>query len=90
MISDNNLDAWGYVYDKYAPAMFDIISNLTEDKIIAEDIFKEAFLQLKEKQILSKITYSLYPYLQRYTHNFTKRQLELSSVSPAKTILNII
>ena len=76
MISENNLEAWGHVYDKYATEMFGVIHKLTEDKKIAEEIFKEAFLQLKEKQILSKLKYSLYAWLLMYTQIFAQRQLK--------------
>jgi RNA polymerase sigma-70 factor (ECF subfamily) len=75
MISENNLDAWVFLYDKYAAAMFGTICKITEDKKIAEEIFKEAFLQLKEKQILSKLKYSLYPWLLMYTLIFAQKHL---------------
>ncbi|MEO6166354.1 MAG: hypothetical protein ABIO98_02460 [Chitinophagales bacterium] len=72
MIAVNNLEAWGHIYDKYAPAMYGIICSLTGDRTIAEEIFKDAFLELKEKQILSKDTSSLCPCLLRHTHIFCK------------------
>lgn len=75
MIAENNMDAWGHLYDKYAAAMYGIICNLTDDRSLAELILKEAFIQLKEKQILSKATYSICPYLLRHTHTFARQQL---------------
>lgn len=75
MISENSLDAWIFLYDKYAAAMFGTICKITEDKKIAEEIFKEAFIQLKEKQILSKLKYSLYPWLLKYTLIFAQKHL---------------
>ena len=82
MISENNLEAWGHVYDKYATEMFGVINKLTEDKKIAEEIFKEAFLQLKEKQILSKLKYSLYAWLLMYTQIFAQRLLKERGIIP--------
>ncbi len=76
MIAENNLEAWGQLYDKYAPAMYGIICNLTDDRTLAEEIFKETFLQLKEKQILSKVTYALFPCLLRHTNIFARQQLK--------------
>ncbi len=76
MIIGNNLEAWALLYDKYAPAMFGIICNLTNNRTLAEEIFKEAFLQLKEKQIFSKNTYPLCPYLLKHTYTFTRQKLK--------------
>ncbi|MEO6190803.1 MAG: hypothetical protein ABIO44_11035 [Saprospiraceae bacterium] len=76
MIAENNLEAWGHLYDKYAPAMFVIICNLTDDRTLAEEIFKETFLQLKEKQILSNVNYSLCFCLLRHTHLSARQQLK--------------
>lgn len=81
MVAENNLEAWEHLYDKYAPAMFGIICNLVEDRKIAEEIFKETFLQLKEKQILSKVTYALCPYLLRHTNTFARAQLKERGIS---------
>ncbi|MEO5570655.1 MAG: hypothetical protein ABIT08_15570 [Bacteroidia bacterium] len=81
MIAENNLEAWGHLYDKYAPAMFGIICTLTDDRTLAEEIFKETFLQLKEKQILSKVTYALCPCLLRHTHIFARQQLKARGIA---------
>ena len=76
MIAENNLDAWELLYDKYAPAMYGIICNLTDDITLAKEIFKEAFVQLKEKRVFSKVTYSLCACLLRHTHTFARQQLK--------------
>ena len=41
--------AWEYVYDKYAPIMYGIALDMAGDTIIATEILKEAFLELKKK-----------------------------------------
>ena len=76
MIAENNLDAWELLYDKYAPAMYGIICNLTDDITLAKEIFKDAFIQLKEQRIFSKVTYSLCACLLRHTHTFARQQLK--------------
>ncbi len=76
LIAENNFEAWELLYDKYAFAMRVIIRNLTDNKTIAEEIFKEAFLQLKEKQILSHFSYSLYSCLLRHTQLVTMQLLK--------------
>ena len=76
LIAENNTEAWRQLYDKYAHAMFGIIYNLTKDRTLAEEIFEEAFLQLKESKIFSKNTYALCSCLLRHTHTFTQQQLK--------------
>lgn len=75
MIAENNLEAWEYLYDKYAAAMYGIICKLTDDRTLSEEIFIGAFLQLKEKQILSKTTHPICVCLLRHTHIFAKQEL---------------
>ena len=82
MIAENNLKGWENLYDKYAPSMYGIICNLTSDRVIAEIILKETFLQLKLEEIFSKVTYALCPCLLRHTHTFAKQQLKERGQSP--------
>ena len=76
MIAENNLEGWENLYDKYAPSMYGIICNLTSDRVLAEIVLKETFLQLKLEEIFSKATYSLCPFLLRHTHTFARQQLK--------------
>ncbi len=76
MLQDNNMEAWNLLYEKYAASMYGIICKLTDDEIIAGEIFKEAFLQLKDTHILSKTTHSLCPFILRHTYNYTIKQLK--------------
>ncbi len=82
LLEENNLLAWKKLYDKYATAMYGLICNLTDDKTLAEEIFVAVFLQLKEKQILSKVKYGLCPTLLRYTFSYTTKQLMECSINP--------
>ncbi|MEO7210571.1 MAG: hypothetical protein ABIY35_06485 [Chitinophagaceae bacterium] len=76
MLEENNPLAWENLYDKYASVMYGLICNLTEDKLLAEEILMNAFLELKQKQILSKIKYALLPIIMRYTHSYTIEYLK--------------
>ena len=87
MIEEKNLEAWELLYDKYAPAMYGIICGLVNDRAIADDIFKEAFIQLKEKNILNKVTYALCPCLLRYTQKFAKEQLTQRGITVTQDYL---
>ncbi|MDQ3052149.1 MAG: hypothetical protein M3Q95_14830 [Bacteroidota bacterium] len=76
LLQENNLEAWKLLYDKYAASMYGMICKLTDDESIAGEIFKEAFLQLKDNHILSKTNYSLCPFLLRHTYNYAIKQLK--------------
>ncbi|MEP6846169.1 MAG: hypothetical protein ABI861_09200 [Panacibacter sp.] len=54
MLAENNLKSWENLYDKYAPVMYAVICNLTDNKAVAAEILTEAFMQVKQKQILLK------------------------------------
>jgi len=58
--------------------------RLTVYKTLAEEIFKETFLQLKEKQILFKNTYPLCPYLLKYTYTFARQELKERGITVPK------
>ena len=75
MLAENDLKAWEYLYDKYAPAMYGIVCSLTDDLMVAQEIFKDAFIHLRERQIFANIRFALCPFLLRHTYGFTKQQL---------------
>ncbi|MCY7409667.1 MAG: hypothetical protein LH473_05295 [Chitinophagales bacterium] len=70
------------LYDKYAPSMYGIIQQLTNDKLLVDEIFMTAFIGIKEKQILSETSESCYPFLMRYTYNFAIRELKRQGIKP--------
>ncbi|MEO8116683.1 MAG: hypothetical protein ABI653_03485 [Bacteroidota bacterium] len=80
MLQENNPLSWSHLYDKYAPVMYGLICNLTEDKLLAEEILKKTFIELKQKQVLSKIKYALLPIILRYTHSYTIEYLKNISI----------
>ncbi len=87
LIAQHSLDGWGQLYDKYASAMFGIIYNLTNDNNLSQEIFKAAFLQLKESGILEKVTHALCPFLLRYSNNFTRQQLLEQGIPCANSLI---
>ena len=81
MIGRNDVKAWEQLYDKYAAAMYSIVWQFTDSKEIANKIFTQAFLQLKENNILLKMHYALCPFLLRYTHNFASQYFKKCGIS---------
>ncbi len=81
MIRSNNVKAWEHLYDKYAAAMYSIVWQFTDSKELANEIFTDAFLQLKEKNILLKMRYALCPFLLRYTYNFASQYFKKCGIS---------
>lgn len=82
MLQENNLLAWTSIYDKYAPAMYGVICKLTDDPMLAEEIFTNAFLDLKQKQTPFKIKFALLAVILRHTHSYTINHLEKNSITP--------
>ena len=82
ILIEKNLQGWQLFYDKYAGAMYGCICTLTDDKAMAEEIFKEAFIHLKEKEILSGFNSALLPCLLRYTSKFATERLMQHDLKP--------
>lgn len=81
MLAENNLKSWENLYDKYAPVMYAVICNLTDNKAVAAEILTEAFMQVKQKQILLKINISPCIYLLRHTYNYANQHLKQSGIN---------
>lgn len=73
----HNEIVWEQVYQKYAPLIYGIILNMTRDKRIAADIFKEAFYGLKRRRILSRTPIALCQALLRHACKLTLKYLEI-------------
>lgn len=82
MLQENNPLVWSYMYDKYSSAMYRLINNLTEDKVIAEEILINAFLDLRKNQTLANVQYALLPIILRHIHFYTTIYLEKISITP--------
>lgn len=68
--------AWAHLYDKYAPLMYGTILNMTGDETLAEVLFEVAFLELKERKILSPPHTDMRHSLLRYTYKITLKNLK--------------
>lgn len=78
----HNEIVWEQVYQKYAPLIFGVILNMTGEKRIAVEIFKEAFMDLKRKRIFSRADIALCQSLLRQAYKLTLKYLELRGRSP--------
>lgn len=66
----------------HPPAMYGLICTLTDDKLLAEEILMNAFLELKQKQTPSKIKYALLSIILRHTHSYTTKHLKRINLTP--------
>ena len=80
LLAENNPLAWENLYIKYSPAMYGMISSLTDDKITAIEILKKAFLQLRDGQILSKTSFTICGHLLRFTYGYATRYLKENGI----------
>jgi hypothetical protein len=81
-LRENNSLIWDSLYDQYSPVIYGVIYSLTDDTAIAEKIFTDAFVQLKETSIISKNDPSVSYTLLKYIYSFTKQKLDQFGVNP--------
>jgi len=77
MLAENHSAAWEQLYDKYASMMYGAVIQITKDERIAEHIFKECFIQLKETKHISKVRDPLALFLFKHAQSFTLNYLKL-------------
>jgi hypothetical protein len=77
MLVENKKSAWAHLYDKYAPLMYGTILKMTGDETLAEAIFEIAFVELKERKILSPPHVDIRHSLLRYTYKITLKNLKV-------------
>ena len=82
LLQENNPLAWEHLYNKYATAVYGLICNLTEDKLLANEILIKSFISLKKKQVLLDIKCALLPHILRHTYTFTTNHLKKISLKP--------
>ena len=85
MLAEKRPQAWEYLYNKYAPAMYGMIHNLAGEKLLAEKILIAAFVHLKKEWNFLKITNALCVRLLRYTYDFAIRQLKNYGIHPGES-----
>ena len=84
-LEDNNTVVWDKIYDKYAPAMYSVVTKLTDDSEIADKIFMDAFIQFKETHNVVKTTHSFCTQLLRYTYHYAIRYLTAVGINPKQS-----
>ena len=82
MLQQNNPAVWSHLYDKYAPAMYGMICSLAANRTVAEQIFEDAFHELKERQVLATVKFALYPALLRFIYAYAAEQLKQYGIPP--------
>ena len=85
LFAQNNPSVWEHVYDNYAPLMYGTILKLTEDEEIAGELLEQAFLDLKRKNILSRISTTICHKILRHTYKLTVNHLKSLGLAPSKT-----
>jgi hypothetical protein len=83
LLAQNNQTVWELLYDKYAPVMYETIFNITGDEKIARQIFAEAFFELKNARMLSRLSTALCHRLLRKTYQLTLKHLKARGRLPA-------
>ena len=86
MFAQHDPSVWEHVYDNYAPLMYGTILKLTEDEAIAADLLEQAFLDLKRKNILSRISTTICHKILRHTYKLTINHLKSIGLAPARTL----
>ena len=77
MITHKQVMGWEFLYDKYSSSMYGIIFVLSKNENIAEDIFVNLFLHLKENmEILITQKERLCHFLMQETLNFARNELK--------------
>lgn len=85
MLAKNKKSAWNHLYDKYAPSMYGIITNMTEDETIAQEILIATFLALRETKVTLQAQANLNLSLIRHTYQSTLKHLETHGLMPIST-----
>ena len=81
MIAQEQVKGWEYLYDKYSSSMYGIIYTLLKNKNIAEDIFVNLFLHLKENMdILITQNEKLCTFLMQETLAFVRNDLKIKGL----------
>lgn len=98
MIAHEQVKGWEDLYDKYASSIYGIIYILSKNKNIAEDIFVNLFLHLKENmEILITQNDRLCPFLMQETLAFARNELKrkgldayTNSLSGTPTLIQLL
>ncbi len=87
-LMDNKQTAWEQLYDSYAAMMYGSILNITGDEKMASDLLQQAFLELRNREILLRMQASLCISLVKHCYNMTLKYLKMRGLSPQNETLN--
>lgn len=82
MFAQNDPSVWEHIYDNYAPLMYGIILKLTKDETVAGELLEQAFLDLKRKNILTRISTTICHKILRHTYQLTLNHLKKLGLTP--------
>jgi len=85
LIRENDPRGWNQLYDKYAALMYGIICTHTTDIRLAEEIFIQLFIGLKQEEILLKTDGALCVCILRYTQSNTRQELKRRGINYTQT-----
>ena len=91
LVSELMLDkptAWEQLYDTYAPMMYGSILNITGDEKTACHLLQEAFVELRNREMLLRIQASLCISLVKHCFNITLKHLRMRGLTPQNDILD--
>ena len=91
LIKQNEPSGWEYLYDKFAPVIYGIILQKTQDKKVAEKILIKYFLHLKHLKFLDGISLCLQIVKDAhiFCNNYLHKKTSISTVHPIGKISSI-
>lgn len=87
-LMDNKPTAWAELYDTYAPMMYGLMLNITGNEEMAGNLLQQAFVDLKNRELLLRIQASLCVSLAKHCCNLTLKYLKIQGLSPQGEILD--
>jgi hypothetical protein len=85
---DNKQTAWEELYDTYAPMMYGSILNITGDEKTACNLLEQAFIELRNREMLLRIQASLCVSLVKHCCNITLKYLKMQGLKPQRETLD--
>jgi RNA polymerase sigma-70 factor (ECF subfamily) len=76
LLQQQDTNAFSFIYDTYAPALFGTILKIVKDDKLASDILEKSFLTIwKESTKLDHTKQSLFAWMYSITYKMAKAQL---------------
>ena len=85
---DKKQTAWEQLYDTYASMMYGSILSITGDEKTACELLQEAFVELRNREVLLRTQSSLCVALIKHCCNITLKYLKTQGLKPQQERLN--